>query len=170
LDVGIAAVGTFVVITGGALSVQENNPKFLLGSLILLFTPLMWTSYSLMGKRIMGKYNPFLVVAYVNILGGLFLVPFSLAENSFNKVFTMDISEWSAILYLAFTCSLLGYFIWFRVMNQVKASVTSSFMFGEPLITVVSASIFAGEGNEITPFTILGAFLILAGVYLVSKR
>jgi drug/metabolite transporter (DMT)-like permease len=168
--IGIAAVGTFVVITGGALSVQGSSSSFLLGSLILLFTPLLWASYSLMGKRIMEKYNPFLVVAYVNILGGLFLVPFSLAENSFHEAFTMSVNEWSAILYLAFTCSLVGYFIWFRVMNQVKASLTSSFMFGEPLITVLFASIFAGEGNEITPFTVFGAFLILAGVYLVSRR
>jgi len=126
LGIGIAAVGTFAVITGGALSVHGSSSNFLLGSSILLFTPLMWAAYSLMGKRIMEKYDPFLVVAYVNILGGLFLVPFSLAENSFHEVFTMSLSEWSAILYLAFTCSLLGYFIWFRVMNQVKASVTSS--------------------------------------------
>jgi len=168
--IGIAAVGTFVVITGGALSVQGSSSNFLLGSSILLFTPLMWASYSLVGKRIMEKYDPFLVVAYVNILGGVFLVPFSLAENSFHEVFTMSINEWSAILYLAFTCSLLGYFIWFRVMKQVKASLTSSFMFGEPLITVLLASIFVGEGNEITPFTVLGAFLIFAGVYLVSRR
>ena len=167
--IGIAAVGTFVVIAGGALSVHGTS-SFLLGSSILLFTPLMWASYSLMGKRIMEKYDPFLVVAYVNILGGLFLVPFSLAQNSFHEVFTLSVNEWSAILYLAVTCSLLGYFIWFRVMKQVKASLTSSFMFGEPLITVLLASIFVGEGNEITPFTVLGALLIFVGVYLVSRR
>jgi drug/metabolite transporter (DMT)-like permease len=43
-------------------------------------------------------------------------------------------------------------------------------MFGEPLITVLLASIFVGEGNEITPFTVLGALLIFLGVYLVSWR
>lgn len=170
LGIGIAAVGTFSVITGGALSMQRSSTNILLGSSILLFTPLMWAAYSLMGKRIMEKYDPFLVVAYVNILGGLCLVPFSLAENSLHEAFAMSINEWSAILYLAFACSLLGYFIWFRVMNQVKASVTSSFMFGEPLITVLFATIFVGEGKEITLLTVAGALLIFVGVYLVSRR
>jgi len=168
VGIGIAAAGTFIVIAGGTLSVQGGSTNFLFGSVILLLTPLMWAAYSLMGKKIMEKYDPFLVVAYVNALGGLCLVPFSLAENSFHEVFAMSINEWSAILYLAFTCSLLGYFIWFRVMNQVKASVTSSFMFAEPLVTMLFAARFVGD--EITLFTVAGGLLIFAGVYLVTRR
>jgi drug/metabolite transporter (DMT)-like permease len=168
LGIGIAAAGTFIVIVGGTLSMEGNSTNFLLGSVILLFTPLMWASYTLIGKKVMEKYDPFLVVAYVSILGGICLVPLSLAENSFHEAFALTISEWSAILYLAFTCSLLGYFIWFHVVNQVKAAVTSSFMFGEPLITVIFATAFAGE--RITLFTVLGGLLIFAGVYLVTRR
>jgi drug/metabolite transporter (DMT)-like permease len=107
-------------------------------------------------------------VAYVNILGGLCLVPFSLAEGSFHQVFSMSISEWSAILYLAITCSLLGYFIWFHVMNQVKAAVTSSFMFAEPIITVLFATVFLNE--HITVLTIGGSIAVFAGVYLVTRK
>lgn len=168
LGIGIAAAGTFIVIVGGTLSMEGNSTNFLFGSIILLFTPLMWASYTLIGKKVMEKYDPFLVVAYVSILGGICLVPLSLAENSFHEAFALNISEWSAILYLAFTCSLLGYFIWFHVVNQVKAAVTSSFMFGEPLITVIFATAFAGE--RITLFTVLGGLLIFAGVYLVTRR
>jgi len=169
LGIAIAAAGTFTVMTGGTLGIQGSTMNFLLGSSILLFTPVMWATYTLIGKKVMEKYDPFLVVAYVNILGGLCLIPFSLAENSFHEVFVMNINEWSAILYLAFTCSLLGYFIWFHVMNQVKAAVTSSFMFAEPLITVFFATtIFADE--KITLFTVGGSLLIFTGVYLVTRR
>lgn len=169
LGITIAAAGTFTVIIGGTLDIQGNSTNFLLGSSILLFTPVMWATYTLIGKKVMEKYDPFLVVAYVNMLGGLCLIPFSLAENSFHEVFVMNINEWSAILYLAFTCSLLGYFIWFHVMNQVKAALTSSFMFAEPLITVFFATtIFADE--KITLFTVAGSLLIFTGVYLVTRR
>ena len=168
LGIGIAAVGTIIVVVGGTLSVQGSGTNFLFGSLILLSTPLLWTTYTLIGKKTMLKYDPFLVAAYVNILGGICLIPFSLAENSFQEVFSMNMNEWLAILYLAFTCSLLGYFIWFRVMNQVKAAVTSSFLFAEPLITVVFAAIFVGE--SITLFTVMGGFLIFIGVYTVTKK
>ncbi|MDI6691666.1 MAG: hypothetical protein QME50_07410 [Candidatus Bathyarchaeota archaeon] len=82
--VGIAAMGTFIVIMGGSINLQTNQ-QFLLGSLILLSTPILWTAYTLLGKSIMEKYSPFLVVAYVNIFGGLFLIPFSLIKGFLTK-------------------------------------------------------------------------------------
>lgn len=167
VGIGIAAVGTLTVIAGGTLGLQ-GNMVFFLGSLILLSTLFLWAIYTVGGKKIMDKYSPFLVAAYVNILGGLCLAPFSLAENSFHEILVMNFHEWVAILYLAFLCSLLGYFIWFHVITQVRAAVASSFMFAEPLVTVLFAIAFIGE--EITPFVITGGFLIFIGVYLVSTK
>jgi len=165
LGVGTAATGTFIVITGSTLSLS-NSREFFLGSLILLSTPLLWATYTLLGKKIMEKYDPFLVVAYVNAFGGLCLTPFSLAENSFHLIFAMSLSSWSAILFLSVTCSLLGYYIWFYVLKKVGAAVTSSFLFAEPLVTVLFAVIFVGE--RISLFIPLGGLLIFIGVYLVT--
>ena len=162
-----AAIGTATVILGGTPNFKTNF-TFILGSLILLSTPILWTTYTLIGKNIMKKYNPFLIVSYVNIIGGLFLIPFSLAENSFKTILTLTNQEWLAISYLAITCSVLGYFIWFHVMKQTNASTTSSFLFAEPLITVIFASILIKE--EITIFIISGGFLILAGLYLITIK
>jgi drug/metabolite transporter (DMT)-like permease len=141
---------------------------FAFGSLILLTTPFMWAAYTLLGKRMMEKYDPFLVVSYVNILGAVCLVPFSLAENSFNKIMALNFNEWSAVLYLAITCSILGYFIWFKVLSQTKASIASSFLFAEPLITVIFAAAFIQE--QITLIAIIGGLLIFGGVFLVADR
>ena len=168
MGIGVAAIGTLVVITGGSMDLKSSAPTFLLGSLILLLTPVLWASYTLGGKRLMEKYNPFLVVAYVNIVGGLFLLPFSLAENSLHEIFTLSLPAWAAILYLAVTCSFIGYSIWFYVMKRVKAAVTSSFLFAEPLVTVLFATTFVAE--PVTPPIIAGAFLIFASVLLITKR
>ncbi|MDH5461935.1 MAG: EamA family transporter, partial [Candidatus Bathyarchaeota archaeon] len=165
--IGIAAVGTFLVITDGVLSF-ETGGEFFFGSLILLSTPILWAAYSLVGKRVLEKYDSFLVVAYVTMLGGLFLLPFSLAENSLHGIFTMSFHAWLAILFLSLTCSLMGYYIWFYVLKQVGAAVTSSFLFGEPLITVLLAMVFIGE--EASLFVLLGGALIFAGVYLVAIK
>jgi drug/metabolite transporter (DMT)-like permease len=75
--IGIAAAGVFTVVTGGTLSFSGNKDFFLEG-LILLSTPVLWAVYTLLGKKIMEKYDPFLVVAQVTMLGGLCLIPFSL--------------------------------------------------------------------------------------------
>jgi len=165
--IGIAALGTVIVVTGGTISLPSYR-EFLLGSLILLFTPVLWAAYSLVGKKIMDRYDPLLVVAYVNVLGGLCLIPFSLAENSFYQIFAIGLHSWLAILFLAVTCSLLGYYIWFYVMKHVRAAITSSFLFAEPLVTVLFAFMFVGE--ELSTFILAGGFLIFIGVYLVARR
>jgi len=165
--IGVAALGTVIVVTGGTIRFPGNQ-EFLLGSLVLLCTPVLWATYSLVGKKIMDKYSPFLVVAYVNVLGGLCLIPFSLVENSFCQLFTVSLSGWLAILYLAITCSLLSYYIWFHVMKQVGAAITSSFMFAEPLVTLSFAIMFVGE--KVSMFIFAGGFLIFIGVYLVARK
>ncbi len=163
----IAFIGTTTVIIGGTPNL-ETNITFLLGSIILLSTPILWTTYTLIGKNIMKKYSTFLIVSYVNILGGLFLIPASLAENSFKTLLALTSQEWLAIFYLAITCSLLGYFIWFYVIKQSSASATSSFLFAEPLITVIFASILIEE--QITIYVIGGGILLLIGLYLVTTK
>jgi drug/metabolite transporter (DMT)-like permease len=167
LGIIIASIGTFTVIVGGTFNLQ-GNLTFLLGSLILLSTPLLWVAYTLLGKKIIQKYDPFLIVAYVNILGGFFLVPFSLMENSINTILVLTSQEWLAILYLAFTCSLIGYFIWFYVIKRSSAAATSSFLFAEPLVTVLFAAVFVRE--EVTPFAVGGGLLIFMGVFLITTR
>lgn len=163
--IATAAAGTLTVITGGTLSVSATM-EFFLGSLVLLFTPVLWAIYSLLGKKVMQKYNPFLVVAYVTMLGGLCLIPFSLAENSLHQILTISQNGWLAILFLSVFCSLLGYYIWFHVINQAGAAITSSFLFAEPLVTVLFATTFIGE--KLTLLILLGGLLIFIGVYLVT--
>jgi drug/metabolite transporter (DMT)-like permease len=166
LGIGIAVAGTLSVVSADLLNLQGNTP-FFVGTLILLSTPLMWAAYSLLGERIMKKYDAFLVVSYVSLIGGLCLIPFSVAEGSFLQIFTLNLNEWLAILYLSFTCSLLGYFIWFYVLKKAGAAA-STFLFGEPLVTVVFAVIFINETLSLS--VIAGAVLIFIGVYLVTAK
>jgi drug/metabolite transporter (DMT)-like permease len=165
--IGSASLGTFIVITGGSVYFQ-SNPRFFLGSPILLLTPILWATYGIAGKKMMRKYDPFLILVYVNALGALCLIPFSLIEGSFLQILKMTFTGWLAILYLAITCSLFGYYIWFHAMKRLGATVTSSFLFAEPLVTVILATTFLRENLSFS--TILGGFLIFAGVYAVVKK
>jgi drug/metabolite transporter (DMT)-like permease len=167
VGIGVAALGTFTIVAGDVFSSQGNS-AFLQGSLLLLLTPLMWAGYTIVGKKLMEKYSPFLVVAYVSILGGLLLVPFSLIENSFRLITAVSMHGWLFILFLAFTCSLLGYYLWFYVMKQVKAAVASSFLFGEPLVTALFAVTFVGD--QITVSVFAGGLLVFLGVIVVTGK
>lgn len=162
----IAALGTLTVVTGGLLNFQSDR-NYLTGTLILLFTPLLWTIYTVLGRRILHKYSPFLVVANVTVAGGLFLIPISVAEDSISGFLTLSLNAWLAVFFLSTTCSLIGYCIWFRVLKDVGATVTSSFLFAEPLVTSLMATMLVGE--RLTAPLALGGALIFAGVFLVTR-
>ncbi|MEM4704002.1 MAG: EamA family transporter [Candidatus Bathyarchaeia archaeon] len=168
LGVAVAACGTFAVVAGSERATAPSNAEPMLGSLILLSTPFLWTAYTLIGKKTMEKYDAFLVVAYVNMLGGICLVPFSLLEGSAHLALNMSLYGWLAILFLSVTCSVLGYYIWFHVLRQTDASKVSSFLFAEPLITVAFAVAFVNE--TINLYVAAGGSLIFTGVYLVNKK
>lgn len=163
--IGVAAVGTLVVIGGGNPN-MNGNMQFLLGSLILLATPVLWAIYNLFGKKTLEKYDPFLASAYITVIGGLALIPFALIGNSLSQIASMSLASWSAILFLSTTCSLFGYFIWFYVLKQVGATVTSSFLFIEPIVTVLLAAVFVQE--TLTIYTIIGGILTFLGVRLIT--
>ena len=162
-----AAVGTLIVVLGGSVSLQLN-PDFFYGSILLLATPVLWTFYTFLGRRTLEKYNSVVVLTYVTVFGGLFLLPFSVADNSIRLVLSMSLFSWLAIVYLAVTCTLVGYYIWFYAVERVGATVTSSILFGEPLVTVLLAALFVGE--KITVPIGVGGLLIFLGVYLVTKK
>jgi len=162
-----AAVGTSIVVLGGSASLQFDS-EFLYGSVLLLATPVLWTFYTLLGKRTIEKYNPVAVLTYVIVFGGLLLLPFSVADNSVRLALSMSLFSWLAIVYLAVTCTLVGYYIWFFAVERVGATVTSSILFAEPLVTVLLAALFVGE--QITVPIGVGGLLIFLGVYLVTQR
>ncbi len=165
--IGFAAVGTLVVVLGGSISVQFSS-DFVYGSIVLFATPILWAFYTLLGKRTIEKYNPILVLTYVTVFGGLLLLPFSVADGSVRLVLSLSLSSWLAIAYLSVTCTLIGYYIWFYAVEKVGATVTSSFLFAEPLVTVFLAALLVAE--KITVPITVGALLIFAGVYLVTRR
>jgi len=107
-------------------------------------------------------------LTYVTVLGGLFLLPFSMADNSVRLALSLSLSSWSAIAYLAVACTLVGYYIWFHALQKVGATVTSSFLFAEPLVTVLLAALFVGE--RVTVPIGVGGLLIFVGVYLVTRK
>lgn len=166
IGIAVAAAGTLIVITSGMT--LSSNGQFLLGSLISLLTPILWATYNMVGKKTIQKYDSFLIVAYVSVIGGLGLLPFSLAENSLGQIFSLSTSTWLAILFLSLACSLFGYYIWFYVLKQVGATVTSSFLFLEPLITVVLAATLIGE--RVGLLIIAGGALIFLGVHLITRN
>jgi len=79
---------------------------------------------------------------------------------------TVTIGAWLAVLYLALVCTVFGYIGWYYALKKTEASKAAVFLNLIPLFTIIM-SFFIGE--SITVFFLLGAILIIYGVYLTQK-
>ena len=74
---------------------------------------------------------------------------------------------WS-LMYLIVPCTVLGYLVWFSILDKTDASEMSVFLFIQPVAGALLGSYFLGD--KITVFTLSGAALVLLAVGLVNRR
>jgi len=160
---------TFVITNGNLTHILEAN--YNIGDLMLMGAPLCWAIYSIVGKGILKKYSPLASTTYACGFGTLMLLPFSLYEltqKGFAIVGQTSFLGWLAIVYMAVFASVLGFVWWYKGVEKIGASRTSIFTNLVPVSAVVLAALLLGE--QITGGDILGAGLVISGVYLTTKK
>ena len=75
-----------------------------------------------------------------------------------------------AFNFLALTIfsSLFGYLIWNKVLKQLGTVLASNYIYGIPLVTIITAVIALGE--RITAMAIAGAAAIIAGMVMAEWK
>ena len=148
--------------------INENivfNNIFLMGSIFIILSAMCWAIYSIIGKKIMKKYNPLLVITYAFIIVTIIFLPF-VSTSIINDIGKVSLENWINIFYLSIVCSVFGYIGWYYALEKIEASKSAVYLNFIPFFAII-LSFFYGE--KITIFFILGALLIIYGVYLTQK-
>jgi drug/metabolite transporter (DMT)-like permease len=156
-----------VLIMFSDLSTQEItfDNLFFTGGILMLLSAFCWALYSLVGKRLLRTYDEFVITTYAFGLGTLFYIPFVFLHiGPVLQQTSMD--GWLAVLYLALTCSLFGYLGWYYALKHIDASKAAVFLNFIPLFTILMSFFL---GTSFSWFFLLGAGLIIYGVYLTQR-
>ena len=162
----IATVGSFLVITDGSLSLISNKTE-ILGGLFGVVCAVFWALYTVEGKRIVMKYEPFTSTAFLALIGTVMLIPFAAAEVQLGGPTQFPLTYFLAAVYLGVLCTVVGYVLWFKALTGLSASTTGSSLYFEPLVTVVFAFIILGQG--IGWVAAIGGALVLVGVISITR-
>jgi len=138
---------------------------FFIGCIFIILSAFCWAVYSIVGKRLLVKYDTFTIITYAFILGTLFYIPFVISDI-IPTIQNVSFNGWMAVFYLALLCSVFGYIGWYYALKKTDASKAAVFLNLIPLFTI-TMSFFLGETLTM-PF-LLGAILIIYGVYLTQK-
>ena len=91
LGLGISVVGAYFVITDGTVEFLSNWES-VLGGIFGVVCAIFWAVYTVEGKKLVKKYDPFVSTAYLALMGTIMLAPFAAADAGLNQpiVFPLD--------------------------------------------------------------------------------
>jgi drug/metabolite transporter (DMT)-like permease len=165
-------VGAIVAFLGAALVIF--NGRFILnlnpvGDLLAILSAVAWAVYSIIIRNLGSKHSTYYItrkIFFYTILTILPVLIFSPLRLDFKPFLDPVMSV--NLLFLTLFASCAAYVAWSKVIWTLGATKANNFIYFIPLLTLVESGMFLSE--TITPFALVGAALIFAGVYLASKK
>ncbi|MCD1294705.1 EamA/RhaT family transporter [Methanocella sp. CWC-04] len=165
LGAGVAFGGVALIVSGGGL---EFSSSHFFGDIIGLSSAAIWAVYTIAAKKVSGKYSLLTIMNYTFILGVAGLIPFYVYMTPMTPLTQVTSASWASILFLAILCSVVAFLIYNQGLSRLKASDVAMTIYITPLSGVLLAALILGE--SMTLFTLIGAALILAGMYATGER
>ena len=162
----LGCVGVSLVISKGEWSFSLLRSASTLGDLLILGSAFTWTAFTVGGRGFLSKFSPLASITPIMILGFLTTLPFSGGIGGWNILFGLSVSAWASVLFLGVFCSGLAFLFWYSALEKRESSTIGVYLYLEPFVTLIAASLFLNEGVEW--ITLLGGGLTLLGVYLTT--
>jgi len=158
-------VATVIFAQSNNEAVSFNN-QFMIGCVLVLLSAFCWAVYSVVGKKLLAKYDPFTVTAYAFVFGTILYLPFVFLDLV-SVIQHISFNGWMAVLYLAVLCSVFGYVAWYYALSKFDAGKAAVFLNFIPLFTIMLSLFLINEVPNL--IFLVGAGLIIFGVYLAQK-
>ncbi|UAL53383.1 DMT family transporter [Bacillus sp. CMF21] len=162
----IAVLGVLLITSygqGGSLTFHAN-----MGYALMILSTLNWAVYSILIKKLKIPYPALTITFYTSLIGFLMTIPFFMRNNGWVQLTVLTQENWTHLLFLGIFVSAVAYWFWGKALEVMEAAKVSSFLYFEPLATVIAAVILLNE-----PFLLMsgaGGLLIIAGVMIVNRK
>jgi drug/metabolite transporter (DMT)-like permease len=156
----MSAIGIIVIIAS-----KERISLFskgTIGDIMALASALCWVIYNIVTSKFKGSYKSITITTYQGIWGCLFLTP----SLFFSKISIPSVKTSLNLLFLAVFCSCIAYVIYVYCLEQLGATVITTYINLQPIVSLASAYVILNE--SITVWQIAGSIIIIAGVFLVG--
>ena len=173
----IRVTGFLLCISGAVLIISRGNIQILIsdgigpGEMAFIGCAFSWAAYTLIGRFVSTNLSSLVVITYASVIGTVVLFLIALYTKGTGLFYVMSDLSLNAglhLVYLAVLATVIG-FVWFqdgiKILGAAKAAVFIYFM---PVSALFWAYIILHE--KLTLALILGAILVISGIYLVNKK
>jgi drug/metabolite transporter (DMT)-like permease len=162
----LGAIGALLVITRGRLSPDVLALPSTRGDLLVVASTFTWTIYTLLGRDTLKRLGSARATTAAMFIGWAMMIPFFVQGAGWQEYRSLSSTALIAIGFLGIGCSGLGYLFWYAALERIDASQVATFLYIEPVITLLAAVALLGESVAVT--TLVGGVLVLLGVLLVQ--
>ncbi len=165
------AIGMAVAFCGAGLVLFERGGRIgsdhVMGNLLVVANELCYAIYFVLLRPLLAKYPPLVLTAWVFLLSA-WSIPLLIGEATPFVPAEVSGDAWWAIGYIVVFPTLFTYLLNSFALTRVSASTAASFIFIQPMITVVGALLWLDEG--LPQHFALATLLTFGGVWLVARR
>lgn len=161
----LALVGVALVVYNGHF-VLKLSP---LGDFLTLLAALSWAFYGLIMRKMTDRYNIIFITRKIFFYGVLTILPaFLIRPWQFDIEELLEPTVLLNLLFLGVLASLICFAVWNLVLKQLGTVRASNYIYLNPLFTMIGSAFLLGE--QLTIMALMGAVLILSGVYCAGKK
>lgn len=169
---GAGVLGSLIALVGMALVVFNGN--FILklsplGDILALGACICWAVYSLVIKRLQGKYSNMLITRKIFGYGLLTILPLLLVRGvNVDILLNGGAVVWGNVLFLGCVASMLCFLGWNYCLERIGTVRATNLLYLNPVVSITTSAIVLGE--RVTWLAIIGAVLILAGLVCLERK
>lgn len=164
--------GSVLALVGVAMVVFDGNTTLKVspaGDLLTLLAAFSWAVYSLIIRRMTGRYPIVFITRKVFFYGLVTILPLYLMQPPHDAMGELlsDTKVWGSLLFLAVVASLGCFVLWNVLLKKLGTVRASNYIYFSPLVTLAASSVILQERMSLLAMT--GAACIMLGVYLAEK-
>jgi drug/metabolite transporter (DMT)-like permease len=166
-------LGLVVALFGVSWAISGGHPASLLrgeigrGDLYIFGAMLSWATFSVLGKIILRELAPRLAITYACLIGTLALAIPAFLEGGLAGVPQYSLEMWLSLVYLGLMGTVLAFILYYQGIKAIGPSKTAIFINLVPIWAMTLSTIVLGE--RITLPLVLGAAMVIGGVFLTSR-
>ena len=166
----LRAIGVLIALAGATLLLvgQGEGPirGHGFGNLLMALNGLSYATYLVISKKLVSRYRPLVVIAWVYIFALPYLPYFMAGETLVASL--GDTSAWLSLLYIVLFPTVLAYLLNMFALERVRATTTAVYIYAQPLVAGIASWMVFDERLSANMGT--AAICLFAGIWLVARR
>lgn len=160
-----ASGALMLILLGNPISIGDGHVN---GNLFILANTAAWSLYLVIAKPLMVKYNPFVLMRYIFLIGFIAVFPFTIKQAIEIDFSSFDSRTWLSILYIIIGTTFMAYFFITFSLKRLSSSVVAYYTYLQPVLVAIIGIVLFSE--LISWIKIVSAIFVFAGIYFVTKR